>query len=127
MEVSGRFPYFSINKKMFEKKIILIRNSGTCRKHPRPVSGGFQRFPDNPSSVRRPHGSQFPKPELLSENKPEKPFSLYVRDLKSPAHTFIIFSKSADCLHFQSQLYISKSADCLQFQCQLIVYIFTIS
>jgi hypothetical protein len=41
-EVSGRFRNFSIDKKKFEKKIILIKNSETCRKPPRPVSGGFR-------------------------------------------------------------------------------------
>jgi hypothetical protein len=49
VEVFGRFLDFSINKKNFEKKIILIKNSETCRKPPWPVFGGFQRFPDNPS------------------------------------------------------------------------------
>ena len=48
-EVSGRFPNFSINKKWIEKKITLIKNSETCRKPPQQVSGGFQRFSDNPS------------------------------------------------------------------------------
>ena len=43
-EVSGRLLDFSINKFFFE-----IKNSETCRKPSRPVSGGFQRFLDNPS------------------------------------------------------------------------------
>jgi hypothetical protein len=41
-EASGRFPDFSINKKNHEKKY-------TNKKFRRLVSGGFQRFPDNPS------------------------------------------------------------------------------
>ena len=48
-EVSGRFLDLSINRKCFEKKFILIKNSETCRKPLRPVSVGFQRFRDNPS------------------------------------------------------------------------------
>ena len=40
---------FFINKKKIEKKYtyVLIKNLETCRKPPRPVSGGFQQ--DNPS------------------------------------------------------------------------------
>jgi hypothetical protein len=52
VEVSGRFPDFSIKKK-FEKKEYNNKKfenlPKTCRKPPRLVTGGFQRFPDNPS------------------------------------------------------------------------------
>ena len=48
-EVFGRFPDSFIRKKNLKKKIILIKDSEICRKPPRPVPGGFQRFPDNPS------------------------------------------------------------------------------
>ena len=45
----GRFPagyrIFLLMKFLF----ILITNLETCRKPPRPVFGGFRRFPDNPS------------------------------------------------------------------------------
>ena len=42
------YPEVFINKKVW-KKIILVKNLEICRKPPRPVSGGFHRFPENPS------------------------------------------------------------------------------
>ena len=42
-DVSGRFPDIFINKKIMKKKIILIKNSETCRKPLRPVSGGLKK------------------------------------------------------------------------------------
>ena len=44
--VSGRFLDFFITKINFFQKCLLMKKPGNL---PRPVSGGFQRFPDDPS------------------------------------------------------------------------------
>jgi hypothetical protein len=59
METSGnwpqRFPNFLLVSKKFQFSLLIKKKLrkpvGNLLKPPRPVSGGFQRFPDNPSLI----------------------------------------------------------------------------